>query len=384
MGDSNRVALRYVKESTFGTTPATPTMQNMRFTQESFELNTSSVTSQEIRSDRQVADVIRTDVAGQGGFNFELSAGTYDDMILAAIQASAWSSPVSLTGLTLTVAAGANTITRSTGSWVSDGIVTNQWVKFGGFTNAANNGFFKVTVTSATVLTITNPTGVLVNEGPVTSCTANMGSQAVNGTSFTSFTIEKEFTDLANEFAYYRGMSPETWSLNTAKGGVITGSFSFMGVNEVSGAATLASSTTAATTTSVMNAIDDAKLIAVNGGVYDVTELAFALKNNLRAREIVGYLGAKSMGSGTIDVTGSHKAYYASKTEMDRYLNAGYTGIAQVLYKNSGGYVIEFPSAKYTSGRRVAGGINQDIMADMAFTARRDPTEGITIRVARF
>lgn len=67
-------------------------------------------------------------------------------------------------GSALTFAAAGHTITRTTGSWITDGFVNGQMIKVAGATNAGNNGVFgPITVTSATVLTLS---AGLVNEGP--------------------------------------------------------------------------------------------------------------------------------------------------------------------------------------------------------------------------
>ena len=60
MTDSSQTRLAYIEESTWGTTPATPTMLEMRFTGESITPNIETIVSDEIRSDRNVTDLIQT------------------------------------------------------------------------------------------------------------------------------------------------------------------------------------------------------------------------------------------------------------------------------------------------------------------------------------
>ena len=92
-GTSNRTALRYVKETVFNTTPATPALKNLRYTGESIAFSKTSVTSNEIRSDRMTADLIQVGASVAGDFNYEMSAESFDDMIAAAL-CSTWSAPV--------------------------------------------------------------------------------------------------------------------------------------------------------------------------------------------------------------------------------------------------------------------------------------------------
>jgi hypothetical protein len=73
MGTSNRVQLAVVRETTLGTTPTTPRMRGARFTGESLQFNQQFVDSAEIRSDRMLADPIKTMSSSQGSINIEMS-----------------------------------------------------------------------------------------------------------------------------------------------------------------------------------------------------------------------------------------------------------------------------------------------------------------------
>lgn len=385
MSDANSVALRYVQESTFGTTPATPTMKNLRMTGESLKQDTNTVRSAEIRADRQISDIVRVGLSASGAINFELSCTTYDDFLKSLLLSSGWSTPVTTTLTNITFAAGSSqyTLTRASGSFVTDGFVANQWVKITGAGTAGNNGYAKLLTVTATVLTV-EYNGNGVNEASGASVTINMGAQIVNGTTFSSYAIERENTDLSNEFTIFNGMAIDQASLNVSADALLSGSFSFMGKKETSATATAASTTTAATTTGILNAIDHVTAVKENGIQYDVTALTMQLQNNLRARLQVGTLGAISIGKGTINLTGSHQAYYASKTIMDKYLNATRSSLFYLLNDGTNQYIFEYPTIKYTDGQRVAGGVNTDIIADMKFEAFADATENITIRIVRW
>ncbi len=395
MPDSNRVALLYVPESTFGVTPASPTMSFARFTSESLRQETQSTSSQEIRFDRQVPDVIRTDLNAAGDLNWELSAPSgatpdtpnnmFDSFFRAALLSSAWSAIQTVTG-NIDAAAGDNSFNSTA---LFGALNAGQWIRASGFINVANNGYFKIISKPSSSKIIVAGQLALVTEASA-SRTLVQGPQIVNGTTFQSFTIEKRYTDLVNEFAYLRGMAIDTMNLNVQRGAIITGGFGFMGVRETSGTATLAASTNAASTTDVMNGVDDVvnfmENYAAGANDFDITSFSLSLQNNLRALTQVGSLGAVEMGTGTVNVTGTVQAYFRTKAIFDRYLNFGSTSLALITQRTgtTGGWVVDLPRVKFTSGQRVAGGLNQDIIADLQFTAFRNPTEDATIRVARF
>ncbi|MBB76530.1 MAG: hypothetical protein CMJ75_18655 [Planctomycetaceae bacterium] len=383
--DSNRVALRYWEEVTFGAAATgTPTFKSLRLTGESLNQATSSSTSNELRSDRQVSDLIRTGVNAAGAINGEISYGAYDDFFQYALLSSGWSTEQEVSGTTFSVTAGSGSYVIADSGSGFGSFAVGQWVYIKGFASNDNNGWAKISAASAGSITVTNNgDGSTVIAGPTVTIT--MGAQIVNGTTLTTLNIEKEFEDLSNEFELSTGMSIESFNVSVTSDAILTCAFNFLGKSQTSNTATVGDgSPTAAPTDGVMNAIDNVVAVYENGSTYDVTQLSFDLNNNLRARLQVGTLGAISLGTGTVSVTGAHQGYYASKTVMDKYLNDTVSSLAFIFVKDTDAYVIEFPQIKYSSGQRVAGGINQDIIADMQWTAYRDPTEGITVRIQRF
>jgi hypothetical protein len=93
LGTSNRTALRYVPEVTFGTTPATPALTDIRYTGESLNYAVKTVQSTEIRSDRNIADLVRVGADVSGDIQFELSFLSFE-VFLEAVMASSFSAPV--------------------------------------------------------------------------------------------------------------------------------------------------------------------------------------------------------------------------------------------------------------------------------------------------
>jgi hypothetical protein len=88
-GTSNRTAIRVVRETVFGTTPATPVLSNIRYTGESLKRNIRNVTSDEIRSDRMTADLLQVGGDVSGDINVEFSYDSYDEFLQGAL-CGAW------------------------------------------------------------------------------------------------------------------------------------------------------------------------------------------------------------------------------------------------------------------------------------------------------
>lgn len=80
--DSSNTQVAVVEESVFGTTPATPTWQKLRVTGESLNENFENTTSNEIRPDAEVSDLIQTGKNVGGDLNFELTKGAEMELLL--------------------------------------------------------------------------------------------------------------------------------------------------------------------------------------------------------------------------------------------------------------------------------------------------------------
>ena len=391
MADSNRTEVAYVAETTWGVVPASPTLQTLRMTGESMTMETSVVDSAEIRSDRQKSDTIRTAISVTGDINYELSYGTYDDFLVAALFASAWSTAVSDVSADtgISVVASSNSFVGADGDF--DGYSVGEWIEVSGCANAANNGIFKIaSISSSNPGVSDNDTlaivqDVLVDESAGEAVTIKQGSSITNGTTVHSFTIEREYTDVASAFAYYTGMTINSWSLSIDQEAVISGSFSFMGAEETWAASTVGTGTnTAESTTKIMNSVDGLENLYEDGSSYEAISFSLELQNNLRLLSILGQLAKDGIGTGLCNVTGTLQAYFSGIDAMTKYKNFTSTSLAMVLKDSAGNrYVLDIPEVKLTAGQAAASGQSTDIIADFSWSAMADPTEDVTIRIVR-
>lgn len=81
----SRHSMAYIAESTRGTTPATPAFSNVRHNGTNLGLSKSTIESNEIREDRQIAFMRHGNKSVAGDINIELSYGTFDDFFEAAL-----------------------------------------------------------------------------------------------------------------------------------------------------------------------------------------------------------------------------------------------------------------------------------------------------------
>ena len=100
MTDTNRVSLYVLPETTWGTTPAAGNFEELRYSGESLVFNVETASSSQIRSDRNVSDVVRTQASTSGDVQFELSYGSFDTL-LEGLMMGSWATDVLKNGTTL-------------------------------------------------------------------------------------------------------------------------------------------------------------------------------------------------------------------------------------------------------------------------------------------
>jgi len=386
MSDSNDVILSFVEETVFAQTPSgPPTLKDLRVLKDSLVEDITLVSSAELRPDRQVVDVLRTTFNSKGNIDFELNFLGQSEFFQAGLMSDAgWDAQVQQISALISADSGDNKFTRSSGDFGPLGPV-GSWVHVSGFSDPANNGFFKITdIPLAIRMDVAG--SALVTEGP-TTVTLTRGRWIVNGRKFRSFSIERDYSDLATEFAVHRGMAVESFDLAVPLDGWLTGSIGFLGHSEISGSATVGDgSNTAATLNKPMDASLSGMAILENIGVLDgVTGITLSVINNLRKLTELGIEGVLQYKPGKIDVRGRLRMYFADSVLMNKYLGFIETSLTLILSdENSKTLLIDIPRAILHNGTRVAEGINTDLIADFTFSGFKHPTELITIRIQEF
>jgi hypothetical protein len=167
--DSNRVRIRYIKESdvAWGQTPASGKTRELRYTGSTLNVQKDTAISEEIRSDRMVPDIIETAMRSSGDVNIEFSAGSHDDFY-EGFMYGAWTRPMTFDSVKgICRSSGTPTsVLYINGSDVSDYFTVGHRIRTDGFVNPANNNYFEIsTITfnsgaNRTEITVTTTTSV--------------------------------------------------------------------------------------------------------------------------------------------------------------------------------------------------------------------------------
>lgn len=384
--DASRTAVRYVKELVWGTTPATP-MTNLRFTGESLAHRKETVVSGEIRDDRQIPDVIEVGTGAGGDINAEMSFGEYDAFIESALQSTFTTVVITGGGVANNILFEGDPYNRIHVPSGSTDLPVGIYVKVGGATQSGNNSYFKITARALN----TGGSDVYTVDGPLTeedSSTATItASYLRNGTTPLSFTLEKEFKDVARFFSF-TGMEAAHWTQDLRARAIATTTFSFIGKTGAQAAATIGTGTAIAMgTQEVMNASNNVGSIQENGVslATALQALAFTVENNLREQSEIGTKNVTGLGSGRCNVTGTVTAYFQDAALYTKFLNHTATSLHfRLIDANGDRYFFTFPLVKFTTDAVDASGNDQDIMEELGWQALYDPITGITIQIDKF
>ena len=468
MSDTNRVAIRYAREAAY-TAPVptltaagvqgTNTLFNLRFAKESLEADKETITSEEIRSDRMISNVIQVGQKAAGGFEAEYTMQDLDDLTAAALMADNGTSVIA----TCAIANSGQTITAASGTPFAAIAATNpKHILVAGSGTAANNGFKTVIAITATVITlaagsitaddaspaltisvnyvtaidnvtvsiagqvVTATTGAFSsatqgarfvrlanmatpgNNGvkKVVSCTATVltlatgsltGANTGNvctvqcnyirtGTTYVSHVFQKEFLDIPH-YVIFTGMGVESFDLKLDAKKQAFASFAFMGYKGQSRTATI--NTLAAIAASSNIAINSASNIGTltkdgSNSLNPVKAVNLKVNNNLRERPVIGDLGSMQHGVGASQITGQVDVYFNNKELLDAFLTHTAFALEFKCTDASGNVVnVYLPSVQATKGAPMAGGLNQDVMQSLPFTAFYNSTAGYQLQMDR-
>lgn len=385
MANGSRHSMRYIAESTYGTTPATPAFKPIRHTSTTLGLSKESLQSEEIRDDRQIADFRHGTYQVGGDMNIELSFASFDDL-LEAVLLGTWTSTKTTGAQSFSATVG--TVVRSAGSFLTDGFAVNDVVINSGFTNAGNNGRFRISALTATVMTLTALEGqTMVVEAAAAGRQVNSLRAILKaGTVRRSFTVERFFGDILTiDKPYHRftGVEFNTLALAISANAMITGTLGVLGQNMTTDTAIVAGATYAApTTTSPLDSFTGT-LNEAGTPIAVITEIQLNVENGLEARFVVGSKASIRPSIGRSNCSGQITAYFENSLLLDKFINETESNIVFELPDGAGNkYIFTLPRIKYNGGQPDVEG-EGPITLSMPFQALLNAATSTNIQIER-
>lgn len=414
--DSSDVVVSYALEATYATVPAVA-FQIIRILSEGFTEERSRTRPAEIKADGQASHALTTQVEASGSLGFGVSYGTHDDLLRGLLNSPAWTAAVSVVDVTNDISAvddtpgvetSGNPGFTSTTSSKFDSLNVGDWIKTTGFTNASNNGFFRVvsvTTGASAAIQVTGPGSFAIVDETPASGTQELRNDGVlqNGTDVCTFTVQKELS--SSLFFYYTGAYATGGTLTAALGGFFEGSIDYIANSEQT--ATSSQSTGAETAAPTGRVIDVVTGIQ-QAGLTDITfedtspngydtilqslDLTIT-KDAARTQFGIGSASARGIGRGTLTVEGTLSVYFRNFDLYNLYTAESDNVLSFVAVDDQNdGYVITMPAVTLMNPSIVAGGPDTDLIAE--FTLEGNPgnlpeeTPGtdpeFTIKIDRF
>ena len=283
----------YKKETVFGTLPAASGAQTIRRVSSNFNLTKETYQSEEIRPDYQMQDFRHGVRAVEGTISGELSSGAYSDFLASAL-ARNWTAatPSALGSTTIAVVSSTYTITRTTGSYLTDGVRVGNVIRLTGFATANNSKNLLIIALTATVATVVALNGATLTPETVASggtydATGKSTYAPSTGHTDDSYSFEAWYSDIGQSEVFV-GNKVNTVGIALPATGLTTVELGFMGQDlKQRGTTQYFTSPTAPTTNGVFAAVNGA--LIVNGAVVAlVTAANFNINRNMTSEAVVG------------------------------------------------------------------------------------------------
>ena len=328
----------YKAESTWNTAAGASSAQRLRRVASDLNLKKDTFESNEIVTTYQRSDFRHGLRRVEGSINGELSPGTWKDFIAAACRrAFAAVTPSASIAITIAGSGPTYTVTRGSGSWLTDGEKVGQVGRLSvGSLNAANinKNLLIVNISSATAMTVMPLNGVaLVAEGPISGCTWTSTGKTTyvptTGHTDTSFSIEQYYSDLTLS-ELFTGCKIDQMDFSLPPSGMAGISTKFLGGDVTTAGSAYFSSPTAETTTGILAGVNG--ILAIEGSkIATLTGLNFSIKGSMSGEAVIGSTTYADIAEGRVLVDGSFTALFDSATLRDYFINETEVGLICAL-----------------------------------------------------
>jgi hypothetical protein len=378
LGSGANVSMSYVLETEQGVTPTVPVMKTFRATGRNINPARATITSGEVRADRQVSDMRHGFQSVAGSFGFQLGLQDFDDVLEGELSGT-WA--LVTTG-TVSLSATAAGYARTAGSFITDGFEVGDIVEASGFSVAANNGRGRVSAVSALLLTVEDEfTGAAYTavDGAAGGRFVNaVGQKLKVGKILRTFTMERRFSDVAR-YQLFKGCAFNNMSLTIAPNVIIGGTIDVVGLTGGDILNTTLGNPQAPTANEPFASFDG---VLLEGGedIGIVTGMTINMANGRSTAPVVFRRTSPAVFEGTFTVTGQVTVFFEDGTLVEKFINEETSSIDVRLDDVNGTdfHRIRLGRIKYT-GAPMDPPQQGPITLTMPYQALVDPASGSTV-----
>lgn len=377
--NSGQSQLAYEAEAVWGTTVGSAFLL-LRKTGFSINTEKSNFVSEERRFDGQIPYLRHGVSMGRGSVDFELGYLTLKDFMrsflrtpLSGTGSGALNEAIDHSANNVTFVLAAKTITRASGSWLTENAKVGMKIRLATPLNTA-----VVTVASVVALVITVVEATLVDETLATGTYDYIGDYAENGVTDTSFSIEEQFTDEAL-YDIFTGVYVDTLSLDIPTEGIVTGSMGLVSKKGTMGSISMASPTD----------VDTGDAVSSLGGTIDeggavlaiVTGMDISMAWGWQDTRVVGDSDIQELNPDRLEVTGNLRALFQNSTTLDKFRDETVSSLRMALQDAAGNeFNLFLPEIKYT-GEDKPSSAGSNIILSLPFQATMDGVTGNTVEL---
>jgi len=327
----------------------------------------------------------------EADLDFDIGA---DDTETAAALAAAINAlrPSGTISLSASSALGVVTVTnlRKEGGVLTEDAATLAVVNFTGG-DATSGGFYTIFSLTDDIIVVDREVPVLAAGTAITikgSMLRNPGTSAEITPQ--SATVETGFQDVSQYFTV-DGLRCGGVEMEVAAGSIVTGQSTYMGretkrasVEKLNGVSYTALEAPA---TEVVSATANVGSLSVNGieQATAISSIQFSIEGNLRNQQAVGSKFPVGIAAGRLNLTGTIEAYFADGEMYDRFIEHQTVSLAfPIIDQDKNTYYFTIPAFKVTSDPIAPGGLDQDVMESLEFSAFRDAATACMMQIDRF
>lgn len=393
VGFGANTKISYLVQTAAGAIDSTPIWTVVPFASGEMTVQAEQMNDNSMTGDRNELEPRSGTVNGQMRLSGKFRPECFDGLLEAAAQGT-WGVKYALTGLTVTVAAAAGggfTFTRSTGSWITDGVAVGDIITWGGFAAAGNNSSFQVTDVTALAVTCGNATGCTAVTSD-TDVTATTGSDYLKVGSTQRRVAWEIYHSDTDEYLRMIDTEISNFNLSLNANGEVSFDITAIGGTELDLGANINDPVSGATYVETSKPFYDSfnGTISLAGatGIY-FSSMSPTINNQSTPLFALGSRYPFAISHGKMMGDMSLTAYYTDETIKSKYQDETSLNLkVQIKYEdealiNTDFHEIEFPSTKIISfGRPVSGA--GELMDNLTVKPYKDATLASSFRIRKY
>lgn len=352
--DSSQHRLSAILEDVYGVTPVSPLLKRIRLTGTTLALAKGNFVSEELRSDRQIADSRHGSKQIGGDIMTEMSYASHDDY-LEAVLCGTWAVKAApVTAVTISAQASDNSINFSANN--APLVEKGDRITIAGFTGTVGNNRAKALVVSRTVAKIVISGGVpLVDDAAGESVTVTtLTGKLSAGVTRRSFSMLRDFTDAtADRYHLFKGLELNKFDLTVGVEGIVKVGYGIIGKTQDDPSDSEPDTTTYTDVNT--NAVMDSFL----GTVYEggtllaiATEIKMTLENGIAPKFVIGSDSTNKPSIGRSALTGQLTAFAEDAALLRKFINQTDSSLKFSLSDQAGNsYRFTFNRVKFNGGQ---------------------------------